>query len=82
MKGALQPPTACRRHPVEAARVAPGSRPSRWLGARVPMSTSTGNVTHGPANAPLEHCDVLVDPTGHVVVDADTTVDAATRTAV
>lgn len=40
-----------------------------------------GNVTHGPATAPLEHYALRIDDTGAVFVDTDTVVAPETRVA-
>jgi Rieske Fe-S protein len=42
----------------------------------------TGAVTSGPATTPLKHYKVDLAPDGAITVQADTIVDAATRTAV
>ena len=44
--------------------------------------TGDGDVVEGPANQPLENFAVSVDSDGAITVDADTVVDAGTRTLV
>lgn len=41
-----------------------------------------GNVTHGPAGAPLAHYAVEVDDSGNITIHGGTRVDASERTAV
>ncbi|HEY4122074.1 MAG TPA: Rieske (2Fe-2S) protein [Byssovorax sp.] len=43
---------------------------------------ANGDVLVGPANAPLEHFEVTVDASGAITINADSVVDASTRTQV
>ena len=43
---------------------------------------ANGDVVVGPASSPLEHFEVTVDASGAITINADTVVDASTRTAV
>lgn len=44
--------------------------------------TTTGAVANGPARSPLQHFQVQVGASGTVSINADVSVDSATRTAV
>ena len=76
MSSVLRTPAACS---------ATGAGPSRlaWL---CPCHASTfdgaGNVTRGPAGAPLQHYQVTIAADGAITVDGSQPVSASTRTSV
>ncbi len=43
---------------------------------------ANGNVLRGPASSPLQHYQVTIDTAGAISIDADVSVDEATRTPV